>query len=140
MKRWVLFVCMMAVVCFGFPAQGQSAGMMEDAKQVADQWLPMVDGGKYAESWNNASDVFKGKISQEKWESTARSTLEPLGPVVSRDLRAIVFTYSIPNHPDGEYMVIRLNTQFKNKADAVETVTLIREKGKVWKISGYFVN
>lgn len=139
MKRFILFVCM-AVVCLSFPVQGHSAGMMEEARQAADKWLPSIDGGHYTESWQMASGMFKEKISQKEWVETAGSTLEPLGAVVSRDLRAIVFTHFVPNHPDGDYMIIRFNTKFKEKPDAIETVTLVKEKDNTWKVGGYFVN
>ncbi|MDL2329683.1 DUF4019 domain-containing protein [Desulfosarcina sp. OttesenSCG-928-A07] len=138
MKRFILFVCM-AVVCLGFPIQGHS-GMMEDAQKAAEKWMPSVDGGHYTESWQMTSDMFKKKISQKKWVETAEATLEPLGPVVSRGLRAIVFTHTLPDHPDGDYMVIRFNTEFQEDSDAVETVTLVKEKDNTWKIVGYFVH
>lgn len=140
-KQWAVLACMMAIICLGFPLEGKAAGMMEEAKKVGDQWMTVIDAGKYKESWDQAASIFQNKVSQEEWESTARSTLEPLGPVVSRELRVIVYTpHGVPNNPPGEYMVIRFNTTFKNKTDtAVETLTLVKEPKAGWRTAGYFV-
>jgi hypothetical protein len=40
--------------------------------------------------------------------------------------------------PDGEYEVVQFETSFANKAAAVETVVLSREKSG-WKVDGYFI-
>ncbi len=49
------------------------------------------------------------------------------------------FTRTVPGAPDGEYVVIQFDTQFENKAAAVETVTPMREKDGSWRVSGYFI-
>jgi hypothetical protein len=46
---------------------------------------------------------------------------------------------ALPGAPDGEYVVIRYDTQFEHKAHAVETVVPMRERDGSWKVSGYFV-
>jgi hypothetical protein len=63
----------------------------------------------------------------------------PLGPLSSdRSLMNITFTKSLPGVPDGNYAVIQFRSAFKNKARAVETVSLVLENGK-WNVAGYFV-
>jgi Protein of unknown function (DUF4019) len=49
-------------------------------------------------------------------------------------------TRSLPNAPAGEYVVIQYETQFEHKANAIETVTPLREKNGSWKVSGYFIS
>jgi hypothetical protein len=49
------------------------------------------------------------------------------------------FFKSLPGAPDGQYVVIKYDTTFANKAAAVETVTPMREADGSWKVSGYFV-
>ncbi len=41
--------------------------------------------------------------------------------------------------PDGEYVVVQLETSFANKKAAVETVTPMLEKDGRWRVSGYFI-
>jgi hypothetical protein len=40
---------------------------------------------------------------------------------------------------DGEYVVIQFDTQFENKAAAVETIAPMHEKDGSWRVSGYFI-
>jgi hypothetical protein len=47
-------------------------------------------------------------------------------------------TKSLPGAPDGDYDIVRFNTEFANKHGAVETVVLTREAGG-WKVDGYFI-
>jgi len=45
----------------------------------------------------------------------------------------------VPGAPDGEYVVLRFETSFENKAKAIETVTPMREKDGTWRVSGYYI-
>jgi len=45
---------------------------------------------------------------------------------------------SLPGAPDGQYVVLRFETSFDNKAKAIETVTPMLDDG-TWRVSGYYV-
>jgi hypothetical protein len=62
-----------------------------------------------------------------------------MGGLISRKVRSATFTRSLPGVPDGEYVVIKYDTQFEHKDSAVETVTPLLEKDGSWKVSGYFI-
>jgi len=114
------------------------ASPADDAKASAIAWLSLIDHQQYAQSWTEASAVFRGHITQENWASSVKGSLEPLGAVVSREITSVTMSKTLPGAPDGNYAVIRAKTVFKNKAQALETVTLSFEDGK-WKTAGYFV-
>jgi hypothetical protein len=40
---------------------------------------------------------------------------------------------------DGQYAVVKFDSAFAHKVAAVETVTLVSEKG-AWSVIGYFIN
>ena len=42
----------------------------------------------------------------------------------------------MPGAPDGEYVVIQYRAAFANKAEAVETVTPMLDKGGTWRCPG----
>ncbi len=44
---------------------------------------------------------------------------------------------SLPGAPDGEYVVIQIQTSFENKKSAVETITPMLDKDGRWRVSGY---
>jgi hypothetical protein len=59
--------------------------------------------------------------------------------LVSRKVISARYATSLPGAPDGEYVVIRYETEFTNGKEAVETVTPCLEKDGSWKVSGYYI-
>lgn len=109
------------------------------AVQAADAWLRLVDSGQYAESWEEAAELFRNAVSQKNWEKSTEVFRKPLGTLVSRELKAAHYTTSAPGAPDGQYVIIQYNTSFANKKSAVETVTPMMDKDGKWRVSGYFI-
>jgi len=111
----------------------------DDAQKSAEQWLALVDAGKFAESWKTAAGYFRTAVSQEKWEHSLVAVRKPLGGLISRKLKSATHTRSLPGVPDGEYVVLQFDTSFANKKTAVETVTPMLDKDGNWRVSGYFI-
>lgn len=112
---------------------------IEQAQIAAISWLALTDASKYGPSWDEAASLFKGAVTKANWENALKGVRTPLGSVKSRKLHAATFTRTIPGAPDGEYVTIQFDTQFENKAAAVETVTPMHEKDGSWRVSGYFI-
>ncbi len=112
----------------------------EDAALVsAKTWLNLVDNGKYAESWEEASGYFKLAVNKDNWLQTIQAVRKPFGKTLSRKLKNKKYTTSLPGAPDGEYVVIQFNTVFENKRSSVETVTPMLDKDNKWRVSGYYI-
>ena len=92
-----------------------------------------------AESWKAAASLFREKVTAAQWEDAVRSARGPLGPVESRKRVSAQYTRTLPGAPDGEYVVIRYETIFQNKKSGIETVTPMKDKDGVWRVSGYFI-
>ena len=101
-------------------------------------WLHVIDAGRYGESWDQASRLFQGALTRERWVSAMNGGRKPLGDLVKRYLKSANFRRSLPGAPDGEYFVIQFGASYSGKAEAVETVTAVRE-GSAWKAAGYFI-
>jgi hypothetical protein len=101
-------------------------------------WLHVIDEGRYGESWDDASKLFQGAVTRERWVSAMSGGRKPLGDLVKRVLKSATFRKSLPGAPDGEYFVIQFSASYSGKADAVETVTAVHE-GNDWKAAGYFI-
>jgi hypothetical protein len=109
------------------------------ATRAANAWLSELDQAHYAESWDDAAKVFRDAVPKATWVTQAKAVLEPLGSVVHRELKTATFTHSLPGGPDGDYVVIQYDTQFTQKAHAVETVTPQKDASGVWHVSGYYI-
>jgi len=109
------------------------------AQKAAESWLSIIDSGEYLESWNEAAQIFKQKISLQQWKISLESVRIPLGNLKSRRLKTAAYTETLPGAPDGKYVVIQYETTFDKKKLAIETITPMMEKDGRWKVSGYFI-
>jgi hypothetical protein len=109
------------------------------AQTAATQWLALADAGQFGATWDQAAELFQAAISKPKWENALQAVRTPLGAVQSRQLKSAEFSNSLPGAPAGEYVVIRFTTQFEHKTSAVETVTPMKAKDGIWRVSGYFI-
>jgi len=134
-------VCLLALYLLlsGTGAAGQEVSKGTAAMTAAEKWLALVDGGRYAESWNEASQSFKNAVQQEQWAQSLEARRRPFGRAVSREMKKMTYKTSLPGAPDGEYMVIQFATSFGKKRAAVETVTTMAEKDGTWRVSGYYI-
>ena len=133
---WVLTLTLLLTV--GAVAQAQQKPE-QLAQQSSDAWLTTVDSGKYADSWQDASSLFKAHVSKEQWQSMVGPVRDPLGRVLSRKMMSASYTKTLPGAPDGEYVVVKYDTSFEHKQSAVETVTPTLDKDGKWRVSGYFI-
>jgi hypothetical protein len=110
-----------------------------ESRQAAEQWLSLVDGGLYAESWKSASDYFQATIPQERWVRAIGSIRAPFGSVLSRKMVRADYSRTMPGAPDEDYMVVQFATSFSGRNDAVEKVTTVFDKEGRWRVSAYAI-
>jgi len=109
------------------------------AVQAANAWLKIVDSGDYAESWQESAKFFRNALAKDRWEQSCQAFREPLGKLVSRQVKLTRYTTTAPGAPDGQYVIIQYNSSFENKKSAVETVTPMLDKDGQWRVSGYYI-
>jgi Protein of unknown function (DUF4019) len=109
------------------------------ATQVAEQWLALIDQGKYAETWPVTSRFFQTNMPQDKWVQVLTSANQTLGKAVDRKLSGREGRSNIQGAPEGQYILVGYATDFERKPGLLETVTLISEDG-TWKVVGYSAN
>jgi hypothetical protein len=137
--RFVLGIVMAGFMFTAAPVRAQDAERIAKAEAVAVAWLALMDAGDYPRSWDQAASFVQASISKPNWIHAVGSARQPLGTLISRKVKSATFTRSLPGVPDGEYVVIKYDTQFEHKDAAIETVTPLLDKDGSWKVSGYFI-
>jgi len=140
MSKIVSMGVIIAIMMLGGAGSAAETGKEKAALEAAETWLLLIDKGEYAESYEAASSYLRNAVTLEQWEQSIKAVRVPLGDVVSRDVKNTTYTENLPAAPDGEYVVIRLDTVFENKAKTVETVTPMIDKDGAWRVSGYYIN
>lgn len=133
-------VLLLAVIApDGAEAQSHEQAV-EAARQSAQEWLALVDAGKYEATWREAGASLRAGVpTAEQWAKQVRRVHSKLDSLRNRSLVAARYTTSLsdPNAPEGEYVVVQYRSQFGEELRA-ETVILSREEDE-WGVIGYFV-
>jgi Golgi nucleoside diphosphatase len=112
----------------------------EQDKAVADgkDWLALLDSKHYADSYTQASALFRSHGDQNSWATQIKSVRDQFGDLASRQVTKVDMEKSLPGAPDGNYAVITYQSDFAQKHQAVETLVLTLEKDH-WRAAGYFI-
>lgn len=139
MIRRIAWLVTVGLIFSGIAALAADSTKEAAALSAAEKWLAMVDSEKYAESWEEAAELFRNAVQPQQWEQSMQGVRQPLGKLVSRKVITKAYKTSLPGAPDGEYVVIQFDTSFENKKAAVETVTPMMDKDGIWRVSGYYI-
>ena len=124
------------------PTATNSGGLSAEenaAVTAAQAWLALIDAGNWSASWQAASLIFQGGVTEPNWEKSMNTFRKPLGDVLSRKLKSAQTMTELPGAPDGKYVIMQFDTSFANKKTTIETVTFDLEPDGQWKSSGYFI-
>lgn len=129
---------MRALLIFFVLCTSLSISAGDTGEQAAQRWLALVDTGNYSGSWGQTAIIFQKQVSSPEWAAALNKVRTPLGKVLSRKVSSSSRRSSLPGAPNGQYLIVHLNTDFEKKPKAIETVTLAKA-GSHWRIAGYFV-
>jgi len=106
MRRCTICLLVLCLSLLVSSAAAQNPEKEKVAIAAAEQWLSFVDSGGYGQSWMEAAEYFRNAITKEKWVQSLNAVRNPLGKLISRDLKSAIYATSLPGAPDGEYVVI----------------------------------
>ncbi len=109
------------------------------AKNAAAEWLSLLDDGEYADSWSEASEHLKKGVDVKEWEMKMEAISSRLGKIDERGVKSAAYQTSLPGAPDGKYVVIQYHTSFEKRSGALETITLVQDQDKKWRVGDYTV-
>jgi len=112
--------------------------MTDKAQKVALAWLKLIDHGKYDQTWAESTEMIQKLINKKDWHKKIEAVRAPLGKVISRTLMSAKYMTKLPGAADGKYVVIQFKSVFKNKKEAIETITPQKVKSG-WRIAGYYI-
>lgn len=104
------------------------------AARAAEDFLELVDEGRWAESYAATGTQFRALNTLERWTAASEQVRPPLGELLTRNLIANEF---VPAPPQG-YRMIKFASSYANGASQVETLSLAWEDG-AWKVVGIVI-
>ncbi len=126
-KRIVLITLLGAMAIFVTGLMGCGKSKQEQtAIQCAQDWLALVDKGKYLESWEGLADILKENTTKEQWVNDLTQSRKPLGKPLSRKLQ---YKNKSSEPSIGEYLIFQFQTSFETRKTVIEAVSVIKQKG-----------
>lgn len=113
--------------------------MIGEASAAADAWLARLDAGELEASWREGASLFRQTVTPEQWAEAQGRIVSVLGGPLERWLRDSEHLTSVPDGPDGHYVLLRYETRFERREEALETVVTILDTDGRWRVGGYFV-
>lgn len=135
----VLIVSCLVIIFFPMLREKPDAEKAEKAMAASTQFLKLVDTAQYDTSWQEGAGLLKEKITQKEWAEKLTKINSIYGPLVERKHEKSTYTTSAKDSPDGEYIILIYETNFKNKASTTETVIATFEKDNFWRVAGYHI-
>jgi hypothetical protein len=120
-------------------AQAPDDAAQAAAQAAAEAWLKIVDAGNYGSSWDEAASMFKSGVPKEGWTAAVAKARSPQGGLTSRTLVSRNATVTLPGAPAGSYVVVRYAAVFENSPRMAETVILVLDAERGWRVVGYTV-
>ncbi|MCW8859153.1 MAG: DUF4019 domain-containing protein [Deltaproteobacteria bacterium] len=137
------FLAFIALVIIFYPSYSRKPDQqrVEASTIAATHFFDLVDSGQYEQSWHAAAAYLKEDIPLEDWVKRLSAVRTAAGKLIDRKQKNYIYTKEDKqNIPDGEYMVYIFTSKFENKDDLSETLTLMLEEGKIWRVAGYFID
>lgn len=129
---------LIAMLALVQPVQGQTqADPIRDSAQAAEQWLKILDDGKFQDSWDRASMTLRLTVPKRNWIALMENIKKPYGTVQSRKIIDQRPAKNPKDLPKGDYMVLVFEASFANKKTAHELVTLVQESDGRWRVLTY---
>jgi len=107
--------------------------------QAGLDWLALVDKGEFGPSWDAAGVYLKQVVAQEQFVQALTAARLPFETFISRQFVSSSPQTTLEGGPDGEYDVLVFQSAFSKKAEATETMTLMKDADGVWRVLGYII-
>jgi DNA-binding CsgD family transcriptional regulator len=105
-----------------------------DIEAAARRFLTLIDQGKWDESYALTTASFQKQNTSKVWAEVSEQVRPPLGALVSR---TIISHEDVPTPPRG-HQIVKFRTNFANKANVIEKVSLERA-GNDWRVAGVYI-
>jgi len=135
--RALALISTCAVVCSVFALPLSLSPEDGAARDVALQWLGVVDSGKYNDAAQMMSEQVRGT---RDWANYFAAHRAPLGRVNKRQIIEVKHARSIPGDPELRlHAIMRFKTWFERRATVTEEIVMTK-MGCCWEIAGYTIN
>jgi len=108
------------------------------ATVAAMDFLQLIDADEYEAARKEGATLLKERESLLGWVERLSGVRQTLGPVIEREQIAVSYSTSALDGPDGEYVMLTYTSKFQKRIAVHETVIVMLDKNRGWRVAGYF--
>jgi hypothetical protein len=121
------------------PPQADPHATEESAAQrQALGFLGYLDEGRFTDSYAYTGMLLRAKLDGAAYAAQIQKTRAGTGALQARELIDAAYNTSVEGAPQGQYVILHYHSNFANRPDTVETITLALAKG-YWRVDGYYI-
>jgi Protein of unknown function (DUF4019) len=122
----------------GPPQADPHAAEESAAQRQALGFLGYLDEGRFADSYAYTGMLLRARADRESFASQIQKARAGTGALQARELIDATYNTSVEGAPEGQYVILHYHSNFANRQDTVETITLALAKG-YWRVDGYYI-
>lgn len=108
------------------------------ASVAAMDFLQLIDNGEFETARKEGAELLKQKVTLNGWIAKLDGVQTTLGSVIDREQIDVSYSTTAKDSPDGEYVMLTFNSKYKRKIDVKETIIVMLDKNRGWRVAGYF--
>ena len=108
------------------------------ASVAAMDFLQLIDKGEFETARKEGAELLKQKVTLNGWIAKLDGVQTTLGSVIDREQIDVSYSTTAKDSPDGEYVMLTFNSKYKRKIDVKETIIVMLDKNRGWRVAGYF--
>jgi hypothetical protein len=122
----------------GPPQADPHAAEELSAQRQAMGFLGYLDDGRFADSYAYTGTLLRAQADRELFTAQIQKARAGTGALQARELIDAAYNTSVEGAPEGQYVILHYHSNFANRQDTVETITLALAKG-YWRVDGYYL-
>jgi Protein of unknown function (DUF4019) len=122
----------------GPPQADPHAAEESAAQRQALGFLGYLDEGRFADSYAYTGMLLRARADSAAYAAQVQKARAGTSALQARELIDATYNTSVEGAPEGQYVILHYHSNFANRQDTVETITLALAKG-YWRVDGYYI-
>lgn len=127
-----LISCLLVALLASGGAFAQGAREVSDARAATESFMKLMDAEEYSAAWNASAESVRKETSKMAWNLLSSAVHLPLGTAKGHSYKSASVK---PGTITFEYI-----GDYANSHNVQESVTTVRDKDGVWRVSGYGIH
>lgn len=134
----VLIISSLVIVMVPLLEKDPDPEKIRRATVAATAFFERIDAGDFEDARKEGAQLLKQRVTLNDWVEKLDKAKSLYGPVIERQQVESNYSTSAQDSPDGEYVMLSYVSDFTRKKALNETVIVMLDGERGWRVAGYF--